>query len=80
MNPLLQRISINTKICGGRACIRGTRVWVENVLDSLAEGASVDEIIVGYPALVPEDIRAAAAYAAEMVRDRYVDVPLEKVN
>lgn len=68
MNSLLGRISINPLICHGRPCIRGTRVWVENVLDSLAAGETYESIMAAYPALAREDIQAAIAYAAEVVR------------
>ena len=38
MNPLLQRISIDPRICGGKPCIRETRIWVSLILDFLADG------------------------------------------
>ena len=64
------RITVNPDVCHGRACIRGTRIMVSVVLDNLAEGASADEIVASYPALRPEDVRAAMAYAADLARDR----------
>lgn len=77
MNPLLERISIDPNVCFGKPCIRGTRIWVSLILDFLASGMSIQEILVEYPQLTPEDVRAAIAYGAEMTRERYVDVPLE---
>jgi uncharacterized protein (DUF433 family) len=77
MNPLLQRISIDPNICFGKPCIRGTRIWVSLLLDFLASGMSIEEILVEYPHLTEEDIRAAIAYGAEMSRERYVEVPLK---
>lgn len=77
MNELLQRISIDPKICFGKPCIRGTRIWVSLLLDFLASGMSMEEILKEYPQLSGEDIRAAIAYGAEMSRQRYVDLPLE---
>ena len=56
-------------ICDGQLCARGTRVLVTNILDSLAEGASHDEILASYPSLKPEHIVAALAYAAELARE-----------
>ena len=56
-------------VCGGELCARGTRVFVTNILDSLAEGASPDEILRSYPSLKPEHILAALAYAAELARE-----------
>lgn len=77
MNPLLQRISIDPNVCFGKPCIRGTRIWVSLLLDLLADGMSVQEILAEYPQLAEEDIRAAMAYGAEMSRERYVEIPAE---
>ena len=77
MNPLLQRISVDPHVCFGKPCIRGTRIWVSLVLDSLASGATVEEVLAEYPQLTEEDIRAAIAYGAEMSRERYVEIPAE---
>ena len=74
MNPLLQRISIDPNICFGKPCIRGTRIWVSLILDFLANGLSVEEILEEYPQLTKESIRAAIAYGAEMSRERYVEI------
>ena len=59
----LNRITINPEQCGGRPCIRGSRLRVSDVLDLLASGASFDEIIEDY-AIQQEDILAALQYAA----------------
>lgn len=72
MNPLLERISIDPTICFGKPCIRGTRLWVSLLLDFLAEGTTMEELLAEYPHLTREDIRAAIAYGAEMSRERYV--------
>jgi uncharacterized protein (DUF433 family) len=77
MNPLLQRISIDPNVCFGKPCIRGTRLWVSLILDFLANGMSIKEILAEYPQLTDEDIRAAIAYGAEMARERYVEIPAE---
>lgn len=76
-NPLLHRISIDPNICFGKPCIKGTRIWVSLILDFLASGMTVKEILEEYPQLTEEDIRAAIAYGAEMSRERYVEVPAE---
>jgi uncharacterized protein (DUF433 family) len=73
-NHLLQRISVNSNICFGKLCIQGTRIWVSLILDFLANGMSIQEIIAEYPHLTQEDIRACIAYGAEMSRDRYVEI------
>jgi len=74
---LLARISIDPKICFGKPCIRGHRVWVSLILDLLAEGYSINQILEEYPGLTEEDVRACIAYGAEMSRERFVDIPLE---
>ena len=77
MNPLLQRISIDPNVCFGKPCIRGTRIWVSLILDFLANGIGIEEIVAEYPQLKKEDVRAAIAYGAEMTRERYVEIPAE---
>jgi len=72
---LLSRISINPNVCFGKPCIRGHRIWVSLILDYLASGATVGEILEEYPQLEEADIRACIAYGAEMSRERYVDIP-----
>jgi uncharacterized protein (DUF433 family) len=76
MNPLLQRISVDPNICFGKPCIRGTRIWVSLILDFLAAGMTVEEIIEEYPHLTTQDVLAAIAYGAEMSRERYVEIPI----
>jgi uncharacterized protein (DUF433 family) len=77
MTPLLQRIAIDPNVCFGKPCIRGTRIWVSLLLDFLANGMSIEEILGEYPQLMEEDVRAAIAYGAEMTRERFVDIPVE---
>ena len=73
---LLARISIDPRICFGKPCIRGHRIWVSLILDFLAGGMTVREILSEYPGLVEEDVQACIAYGAEMARERYVEIPL----
>jgi uncharacterized protein (DUF433 family) len=75
MNEILSRIAVDPGICFGKPCIRGTRIWVSLLLDFLASGATIDEILGDYPQLTREDVLAAIAYGAEMSRERYVDLP-----
>ena len=72
---LLGRISVNSDICFGKPCIRGHRIWVSLVLDFLAGGTTIDEILDDYPGLEREDVLACIAYGAEMARERYIDLP-----
>ena len=67
-NRLLKRAVFDPKVLGGEPCIRGTRIHVAVVLDSLAEGLTPTEIIDHYPPLTEDDVRAAVAYAAELAR------------
>lgn len=76
MKDWRERISIDPKVCHGKPCIKGTRIWVSLIVDNLAAGASEEEILEAYPSLSREDIRAALAFAAEMARERYVEIPL----
>lgn len=57
------------QICGGRPCIRGTRIEIAIILDAFSEGLSMDGIMDHFPILKKEDIQAAAAYAAELARE-----------
>lgn len=52
------------RICGGETVIRGTRVLLRTVLASLAEGASIAEILTDFPTLRETDVRGAIAFAA----------------
>jgi uncharacterized protein (DUF433 family) len=76
---LLSRISIDPKICFGKPCIKGHRIWVSLILDFLANGMTMAEILEDYPQLQTEDILACIAYGAEMSRERFVDIPIESV-
>lgn len=64
MSELLDRITIEEGKCGGRPCIRGMRIRVQDVLELLAAGASHEEILADYPYLEADDIRASLVYAA----------------
>lgn len=78
MNALLDRISIDPEVCGGKPCIRGSRIWVSLVLDLLAGGMTEAELLEEYPQLGHEDVLAAIAYGAEAARERIVPVPTDR--
>lgn len=59
------RITTNPNVCGGRPCIRGLRVRVQDVLQLLASGATRSEILEDFPYLEDEDITASLLYAAQ---------------
>ena len=54
----------NPKICGGMPVIKGTRVLLRTILATLAEGATIEEILVDFPSLTEKDVRAVIAFAA----------------
>jgi uncharacterized protein (DUF433 family) len=66
-SQLLSRISIDPNICFGKPCIRGHRIWVSLMLDFLANGMTIAEILADYPQLQAEDILACIAYGAELI-------------
>jgi uncharacterized protein (DUF433 family) len=66
----LDRISIDPAVCGGKPCIRGTRIWVSLILDMMAAGTTESELRAEYPQLTRDDVLAALAYAAARVEGR----------
>ncbi len=71
---LLERITRDPAVMGGRPCIRGMRVTVGAIVGLLAAGRTHEEVLQAYPYLQPEDIRAALSYAAW--RTEEVELPL----
>ena len=68
-------VTVDPKICHGRPCIAGTRVLVSVILDNLADGQTLDEIVQAYPSVTIGAVRAAIAFAAELARERQVTMP-----
>ena len=66
MNNLVDRITIDPEVCNGKPTIRGLRITVKTVLEYLAAGESLENILDAYPVLEREDILAAIQYAAKM--------------
>lgn len=77
---ILSRITVSPDVCFGKPCIRGHRIWVSLILDRLASGETVEQILEDYPQLEREDVRACIAYGAEMSRDRWFEVPPGKAG
>ncbi len=75
MNTLLERISTDPQVCGGKPCIRGTRIWVSLILDFLAGGMSEADLLGQYPVLAHQDVLAAIAYGAEAARETILPLP-----
>jgi len=64
-NRLLERITLNPKVMVGKPVIKGTRLTVEYILNLLAHGATIEEILQEYEGLAPEDIQACLLFAAQ---------------
>lgn len=71
MSSLLERITINSKQCGGRPCVRGMRIRVVDVLDLFANGLDASQILDEMPDLDADDLKACLQYAS-----RRLDHPL----
>jgi uncharacterized protein (DUF433 family) len=69
------RITVDPRVCHGKACIKGTCIMASIILDNLAAGISREEILKSYPSITSEDIQAVIAYAAELARERVVSFP-----
>ena len=69
-----RRITVDPKQMGGVPCVRSLRIPVSTVVDMVADGMSVSEIVRAHPDLEDEDVRECLRYAAEAVRDR--ELPL----
>lgn len=72
---LLARITTDPAVCHGKPCIRGQRIWVGLILGMLEGGMTEAEILAEYPSLEADDIKACIAYAAELTRANFVDLP-----
>jgi len=68
MESLLQRITLDPDICHGKPTIRGLRYPVENMLELLASGMTIDELLIDYPDLEKDDFLACLEYAAKLTQ------------
>ncbi len=77
---LLVRISLDPEVMAGKPVIKGTRLTVEYILNLLAHGANVDEILGEYQDLTRDDIRACLLFAAKSLQDSaFMPLTLETV-
>jgi uncharacterized protein (DUF433 family) len=75
---LLERITVNPKIFGGKPIIRGRRLAVEHILGMLAAGDTVETLLEGYPWLEREDVQACLVYARRLVGHERIELlPVE---
>lgn len=68
----LPRITIDPDVMGGKPCIRGMRVTVGMIVESIAAGRTVQELLVDFPYLEEQDIREALAFAARLAQGREI--------
>jgi uncharacterized protein (DUF433 family) len=71
-----ERIVVQPDVCNGKPVIRGTRITVQTVLEFLAAGDSVEEVLEEYPSLTHEDVRACLDYASRLMANHYSLVPV----
>lgn len=71
-SAMSERIVIDPEVCGGRPIVAGTRMRVIDVLDALASGAGIDELLADFPYLSREDVQACLSYAARSLDHRVV--------
>jgi uncharacterized protein (DUF433 family) len=71
-----ERITFDPDICNGRPVIRGTRITAQTVLEFLAAGDSVEDVLEEYPSLTREDIQACLDYASRLMANHYSVVPM----
>jgi uncharacterized protein (DUF433 family) len=64
------RITFDSQIMDGRACIRGMRIPVSVIVGQIAHGATTEEVLADYPDLEPEDMRQALQYAAWLAQEQ----------
>jgi uncharacterized protein (DUF433 family) len=70
MSNLLSRITIDPELCHGKPCVRGLRYPVENLLELLSSGMTIDEILADYDDLERDDLLAVLAYAARLAQTK----------
>jgi len=73
---MIERISVDPKICHGQACIKGTRIPVYQVIRMLANGDKIDELLKEYPSIKLEDIHACLDYAASLAEEQITPIEM----
>jgi uncharacterized protein (DUF433 family) len=71
----LERITYDLNIMGGRACIRGMRITVSQIVNLVANNMTISEVLRDYPYLEEEDIRQALRYAAQLTEEEVHPIP-----
>ena len=73
MYSLSEKIEINPAVCHGKPVVRGTRVFVSQILGALAGGDSIEDVLEDYPSLSSEDLPAVFAFAGALTQ--FEDIP-----
>lgn len=71
-----ERISLNSEVCHGQACIKGTRIPVHQIIRMLANGDRIEELLSDYPSLSTEDIYACLDYAASLAEEQITPIEI----
>ena len=75
---MFERISVNPRVCHGKACIKGTRIPVHQIVHMLANGDTIEELLKDYPSINREDILACLEYAASLAEEQVT--PIEMIG
>jgi uncharacterized protein (DUF433 family) len=68
---MLERITLHPDICNGRPVVLGTRITVQTVLEFLAAGDSIEDVLDEYPDLTRDDVQACLEYASRLMANQY---------
>jgi len=71
-----ERILVDSKICHGQACVKGTRIPVHQIIRMLANGDKIEELLEDYPSLKKDDIYACLDYAAELAEEQIAPIEM----
>ena len=71
------RITVQPDVCNGKPVIRGTRITVQTVLEFLAAGDAVEDVLEEYPGLKREDVQACLEYASKVMGNHFSVVPVK---
>jgi uncharacterized protein (DUF433 family) len=71
-----ERITVSPDVCNGKPVVRGTRITVQTVLEFLAAGDSVEDVLEEYPTLKREDVQACLDYASRVMANHFSVLPV----
>lgn len=77
MENIISRITVNPQICHGKPVIRNTRFMVEGIIEYLAGGDTVEDVLKEFPELTKEDVLACLAYATEVMKLKDIEIPIK---